>query len=283
MRQDHFTRGGLAKIVILASLLAYLYGRIAADMAYDWWNDPTASQGLVIPPLAIFVAWLVRREILSRPPVPNAWGYIVTGLGCVLLLLGKYAAEFFLQRISLIVVLAGITLTFWGFARLRSLAFSLLLLATMVPLPTLVLNTVALPLQLLASRMAAEIARVLGVTVFQEGNVIHLAGATLGVEEACSGLSALSALLVASLLIGFLVGQRPSARLALFLLALPIAIGVNIVRVAGSAVLADYDAKLATGFYHSFSGWLVFVIGSVTLIGAARIIQILSPAEGRKC
>ena len=281
-KRSTISSAGLLKISIIGLLIAVLYSRILADMAVDWWTDPSASQGLLIPPLALYVAWLLRRETFQSPATADSRGYLVSGAACVLLILGRLAAEFFLQRISFVVLLAGITLTFWGWRRLRTLSFPFLLLVTMVPFPALVSNTVALPLQLLASQMASEIARFFGVALFQDGNLIRLAGATLGVEEACSGLSALSALMVASLLIGFLLRQRPWIRMVLFALAVPIAIGVNIVRVAGSAVLADYNPALARGFYHSFSGWLVFLVGSLTLIAAAKAFQKVFSGESHR-
>ena len=149
--------------------------------------------------------------------------------------------------------------------RLRALGFPLLLLATMVPLPTLVWNALATPLQLFASSVATDLAQALGVSIYRDGNIIHLANASLGVEEACSGLHSLSALLVASLLLGFLERATILGRILLFLLSVPLAIAVNVVRVTGTALLADYRLEFAMGFYHSFSGWLVFVLGFGTL------------------
>jgi exosortase len=145
----------------------------------------------------------------------------------------------------------------------------------MVPLPALVYNSLAVPLQLLASDYAAHIAQSLGVSVFRDGNVLQLANTTLGVAEACSGLNSLSALIVGSLLFGYLLCTSLLSRAVLFSLAAPLAVAVNIARVAGTAVLADYNQDLAMGFYHSFSGWLVFVFGSVLLYISARILHTI--------
>jgi exosortase len=253
-------------------LVVTLYGQILADMAADWWNLPSLSQGLLIPPLALTVAWLLRDEIRRAPAIPSSTGYWVMGTACLLLFLGRLAAEYFVQRVSFVVLLVGFVLTFWGRYRLRCLAFPFLLLATMVPLPVVVYNSFAVPLQLLASNLAADIARLCGVAVYQDGNIIHLAGISLGVEEACSGLSSISALLMASLLLGFMVRPPLIARGILFALAVPVAMGVNIIRVAGSAILADYDQRFARGFYHSFSGWLVFVLGAAALLGTTKVL-----------
>jgi exosortase len=128
---------------------------------------------------------------------------------------------------------------------------------------------IAAPLQLFASRIATDLAQMLGVSIFRDGNIIHLATTSLGVEEACSGLHSLPALVVGSLLLGFLANASILARILLLLISIPLAIAVNVLRVTGTALLADYRPEFAMGFYHSFSGWLVFVLGfgALWLIG----------------
>src|ERR1035437_4507710 len=243
------------------ALIIALYGAVLADLANDWWTDPTLSQGLLIPPLALYIAWLRRHITISHPAAPEWRGLLLTGGACMLFVLGKLAVEFFLSRISFVILLAGLVWTFWGLPRLKTLAFPFLLLATMVPLPAIVDSAVAAPMQLFASDVATNVSQFLGVSVYRDGNIIYLAHVSLGVERACSGLSSLSALLVGSVLLGFLQCSRPVTRILLFASSIPISIGVNALRVAGTAVLADYDEKFAMGFYHSFSGWLVFLLG----------------------
>jgi exosortase len=116
-------------------------------------------------------------------------------------------------------------------------------------------------LQLLASKVASEAAQSLGVSIYRDGNIIHLATTSLGVAEACSGLHSLSALIVGSMLLGFVEEASTLGRILIVLISVPLAIGVNVLRVTGTAILADFRPELALGYYHSFSGWLVFVIG----------------------
>ena len=244
-------------------------------MAHDWWVDPALSQGLLLPPLALYFAWVNRGRMLSFASAIDNRGVLLTACACMMFLLGRFASEFFLMRFSFVVLLAGLIWTFWGFHRLRTLLFPLMLLATMVPLPVMVYNSLAAPLQLLASDLATRLAQGLGISVYRDGNVIQLAGTTLGVAEACSGLNSLSALIVGSLLLGFLVCSRLLSRVTLLLLAAPLAICVNIIRVAGTAIIADYNPALAEGFYHSFSGWLVFIAGFGALYLFAQILHRL--------
>ena len=204
------------KFGIVALLIGLIYAVVLKDLALDWWNIESLSYGMLIPPLALYVAWMRRRLTFAEAAIPDARGLWLIGASCLLFLLGKVGAEFFISRISFVLLLVGLTWTFWGSARLRSLAFPFLLLATMVPLPVVVYNAMAAPLQLLASDMATNLAQALGVTVYRDGNIIHLARISLGVEEACSGLNSLSALMVGGLLLGYLQCTRLRTRALLF-------------------------------------------------------------------
>src|ERR1700730_5567424 len=118
---------------------------------------------MLVPPTALYIAYLRRHITFAIPAQRDLRGLWLASAGCLMFLTGKLAAEFFLARISVVVVLAGLTWTFWGFARLRTLAFPFVLLGTMVPLPALVYNAVASPLQLFASGAATSLAQTLGI------------------------------------------------------------------------------------------------------------------------
>jgi exosortase len=260
------------KVLLFCAIVLFIYGRVLVDLAVDWWTIPSQSQGLLIPPLALFIAWQQRDTILAIPAAPDSRGLIAVGVACLLFLVGKVGAEFFLMRSSFVLLLIGATAVFWGRRRLRSLALPFLLLATMVPLPALLYNAAATPLQLLASQIATDVAQVLGVTVFRDGNVIHLANISLGVEEACSGLNSITALFVGAILLGYLNCKHNVTRALLIFLSVPIAIAMNVLRVSGTAVIADYYQEFALGFYHAFSGWLVFLLGFGILYLASRLL-----------
>jgi exosortase len=260
--------------------MGVLFVSVLADMAHDWWIEPAWSQGMLLPPLALYIAWIQRSLILSRAATPDPRGLFLTAFACITYVLGRLASEFFLTRFSFVILLAGLIWTFWGPWRLRRLGLPLLLLAAMVPLPVMFYNSLAGPLQLLASESATRIAQSVGVSVFRDGNVIQLAGVTLGVAEACSGLNSLSALIVGSLLLGYLFCSGWAARIALIVASVPLAIGVNVIRVAGTAILADFNREFALGFYHAFSGWLVFVAGLGLLYLTARAMHAIFDSKG---
>lgn len=261
------------QIGIVAGLIVFLFWNVLFEMAMDWWNFDAYSQGMLLPPLALYVAWLNHQQTFAQPAAFEVRGLLLTGLACATYILGLLASEFFMMRISFVMLIGGLIWTFQGFRRLRTLGFPIMLLATMVPLPAILYNSLAAPLQLFASDVGARIAQMANISVYRDGNVLQLAEITLGVAEACSGLNSLSALIVGSVLLGYLMCTGMAARIALFLSAVPLAIAVNVFRVAGTAILADYHKELALGFYHSFSGWLVFIVGFGLLYLVARVLH----------
>jgi len=260
------------KIGAIVALVVALYYEVLPDLAVEWWTVDASSYGMLVPPITLYIVYLRKHVTLSIPAQSDLRGLWLVLLGCLIFLGGKLAAEFFLARVSFVILLAGLTWTFWGIRRTRTLAFSFILLATMVPLPGIVYNTAAAPLQLFASSVATHLAQAVGISIYRDGNVIHLANTSLGVAEACSGLNSLSALVVGSLLLGFLEDASILGRVILFLLSVPLAIAVNVVRVTGTAILADYHLEFAMGFYHLLSGWLVFVLGFILLWLAGKLV-----------
>jgi exosortase len=283
IEQAEWKRIPLIPVVLLGTLMVALYWDVVADMAEVWWVDPAYSHGLLIPPLALYIAWIQKDDILAIPSIPTMTGIWITAFGCIVLLVGKLGAEFFLTRQSLVIILAGIILTYWGWQRLWKLGFPLILLATMVPIPTIVYNKLAAPLQLFSSWVASGALELMGIPVFRDGNVMNLPEISLGVAEACSGLRSLSSLTVLALVVGFFVLSSVWGKVLLFLLAIPAAITINVVRVTATALMAREDARLAEGFFHSFSGWVVFIVGFGLLYAVATGIAWLekrgSPAD----
>lgn len=250
-----------AAFITILGLITALYASVLADLAHEWWTVEASSYGMLVPLITGYIVHLRWGITMRAPANLDMRGLALTAFACLVFITGRLAAEFFLTRVSFIVMLAGLTWTFWGKARFRTLAFAFILLATMVPLPGLILNLIAAPLQLFASTIATDLSQAMGVSVFRDGNIIQLAGTSLGVAEACSGLNSLSALIVASLLLGFLEDAKVLGRVLLVVISIPTAIAVNVIRVTGTALLADYKVEFAMGFYHLLSGWFVFVLG----------------------
>jgi exosortase len=266
----------LAGLALLTLLLAAMYLPVIPDLVMDWWTDEGYSFGFLIPPLAGYIVWSRREAIRRVPARPDSRGLLLLAAGCLTYLLGAWGLEYFLSRISLVIVAAGLIWSLTGLARLKLMVFPLVVLVTMVPLPMIVYYQLTTPLQLLASSVAATIAQSLGVALYRDGNILQLATTPLGVAEACSGLHSAASLAVSALLVGYMECRLARNRVAIFLLAVPVAVGLNVLRVTGTALLAEWNPDLAMGFYHLFAGWLVFVAGFGILYLLARALNFVS-------
>jgi exosortase len=270
-------RPGVAAVVAATPLvvaLGWLYADVIPALVRQWTADPDYSHGFFVVPLAAFFIW-ERRDALARTPVrPHLAGLVVLAASLIVFIAGRYGSELFLTRVSMIGVLAGLILFLAGRAYLRILVFPLAFLLFMIPLPAIVFNQIAFPLQLLASRLGEMTISASGVPVLREGNVLLLPGRTLEVAEACSGIRSLLSLLMLAIVLGYFSERRIGPRVAIAIAAIPIAVIANAIRVAGTG-LASYwiSPAAAEGFFHSFSGWLMFVVALGGLLAVHRAIE----------
>ncbi len=261
-------------LAILALLVLGLYHKILVRLVEHWYIDPDYSHGFLVPLLALYFVWERRQQLFLLPVTPQKAGIALLALGLFMLVVGSAGAELYLQRTSLIVVIAGLVLLLLGRPYLRALAFPIAFLLFMVPLPAIVVNAVAFPLQLFAAKTAAFCLFNFGIPVLREGNVIALAGTTLEVAEACSGIRSLQALLALGTVYAYFTQSSMWKRWTLVLLSIPIAIVANAFRVTGTGVLAHYwGPQAAEGFYHTFSGWLIFLVAFVLLLACGWLLS----------
>jgi exosortase len=213
--------------------------------------------------------------LAALPFQPHWLGLVVVAGSLVVLLAGRLGAELFLARISLIGLVAGSVLFLYGARHFRLLAFPIAFLLLMIPLPAVVFNQLAFPLQLLASSAGEAVLSASGVPVLREGNVLMLPTTTLEVVQACSGIRSLVSLLTLAIILGQLTEPRVWARVALAVLALPVAIAANAARVAGTGLAAEFiSPQAADGFFHEFSGWVMFVVAFALLLAAQRLLAL---------
>jgi exosortase len=263
---------------MMAASFALVFGPILVRLAADWKNDDNYSHGFLIIPLALYVAWDRRARLFATPAKPAALGLALIVASLAVLVAGRLGAEMFLTRVALIGTLAGTALFIWGWGRLRVLTFPLALLLLMIPIPAIVFNQIAFPLQLWASRFGELALSAASIPVLREGNVIVLANASLEVAEACSGIRSLISLLTLGIVLGYFTEPRVTVRTALALSTIPVAIVANGTRVAATGIAAHYYGPAAAeGTLHTFSGWLVFVVSFVFLLGIQRAFAVLLP------
>ncbi len=256
--------------------LLWLYSGVLTRLVSDWWVDENYSHGFLIPLISGYALWVSRHRLVTAPQEPRLWlGGLLVLVAVLMLLAGIIGAEFYISRISFVVAIAGLVIYFFGLSWLRRLMFPLGLFLLAIPIPTIVFNQVAFPLQLLASDYAARTIGWLGIPALREGNVIELAHMKLQVVEACSGIRSLMALATLAVTYVYFSEPRWWRRLVLLALVIPIAIATNAARVAGTGIMAHYyGIAAAKGFMHSFSGWLVFVTALLLFLVAARGLSL---------
>ena len=257
---------------LVVGAVAWTYGRVVSGLVAEWASSPDASYGLVLAIAAFALLWqrrhTIRHEFAPSPhPTP---GLAVLLSGTALFVVGQLGADLFLTRLSVIVVIVGAVWLLAGGRALRTVAAPIGFLAMAVPLPAILVNTITLPMQLVASRVAESTLALAGVPVFRDGNLLVLPSATLQVAEACSGLRSLVSLTAIAILLAWMTDTNALRRAALAAIALPIAIVVNGWRIAATGFACEtFGPRAATGAWHEATGWAAFVC-SLALLGLAQ-------------
>jgi len=274
--------------IAIAAGLAFLYFTVLVKLGNDWWHDENYSHGLLIPFVITFIVWQERKQISEWEAQPATWfGAIGISVSLFALWAGTAGAELFVQRASLIIMLASIVVYFFGVRFMRFVAVPLMLLVVSIPIPQIVFNRITFPLQLFASRCAVAAMSFFSIPVLRQGNVIELMplGASepkkLAVVEACSGIRSLMTLVTLAMIYAYF--SRPTSKgkffgtlrsVILVLAAVPIAILTNALRVSGTGVLAHYyGTRVADGFFHSFSGWVIYIVAALMLFATGWVID----------
>ncbi len=262
----------LMPIAFTAVLFAVLFAQPFFLLVRDWWTLPEAGHGLLLAPVAI---WLAVTTGIGEDTKPNIrLGLSILALAVIVRYTSGLAAELFTMRGSMLLALVGLTVYQLGVKQVLRWWLPFLLLALSIPLPELITQAMALPLQFKASQMGAALLRSRDIPVLLTGNVIRIPHQELFVTEACSGLRSLTALLSLAVLLGGLILEKPIARFLLVLIAIPIAVFINGVRVFFTGFLVHFvDPELGKGFMHLTEGWLLFLV-SLTFLGGAAWLAV---------
>jgi exosortase len=303
------------QVLVLAAVLAFTYASVLTRLGRDWWTDENYSHGLLIPLIIGFIGWSQRERFINAARRPAAvWGFSAVAMALLALWAGTAGAELYLQRTSLVLILAGTVIYFFGFKILKLVLVPLFLLLLAIPIPAIIFNKIAFPLQLFASRCAVWTMGLFDIPVLRQGNVIELMplGARetkkLEVVEACSGIRSLMTLVTLAVVFAYFTHPRGGSSgkheqeatgttvaknfasvlkdrgfwrsTIIVMSAVPIAIFTNAARVSGTGILARYyGTKVADGFFHTFSGWVVYVVAFLLLFGVGWLLERLLPTK----
>ena len=275
---NSLTKTTVVASFVLIALLLSLYYRIVYEMGIVWSDDPNYSHGFLIPFISLYLLW-ERRDILKSIEVKSSLiGLPILVCGLFILVIGKVGAEYFTMRFSMLIVITGLILFLGGRKVLAAVSLPLGYLVFMIPLPYIVYDTIAFPLKLFAAKNSVWALKAMNVSVFREGNIIYLASTTLEVADACSGIRSLISLIALGVALAYFTHKSWFRRGFVVFMAVPIAIFVNVLRVVITGALAQFvDPELATGFFHEFSGFLMFGVAMVMLLVVNFLVFKLMP------
>jgi exosortase len=265
---------------LILAAIALVFWQVFVRLVDAWIVDGNYSHGFLIIPIAAYFVWERRHKLAAAPVQPSWLGLVVLGFGIAVLLAGLWGSELFLSRIALLFVITGIVWFLYGWQHVRILAFPIAFLFLMIPIPAIIFNQIAFPLQMFASKVGESAISAAGIPVLREGNVLILAHTTLEVAEACSGIRSLVSLITLGIVYGYFMDSRLWVRSLIVASAVPVAIIANGARVAGTGMAAHWiGPEAAEGFFHQFSGWIVFIFAFVMILILQRLIVRFAPAH----
>jgi len=253
----------------LAAVFLAVYAPVIAGMVGTWWRVANASHGFAIPLIAGYLAWRRRAEVRTLA-APWGRGLVVVAFGLLLYPIGVFAGIGFVPELSLVVSLGGLMLYFWGPSASRPLAFPYAFLFFMVPWPDTLVEFVSFPMQLFSAKFATMAAGLAGADVTRDGVDIHMGGQTFSVGAPCSGMKYAVALTSLAALVAYVAEGGVWKRWVVAVAGPPLALMGNVGRIlCVLAIAAIAGPEVAAGFFHGFSGVLVFLIAVAGLLGVS--------------
>ncbi len=261
-------------LLLCLLLLAGAYHSVVPPMVRQWYTDDNYSHGFIVPLIAAYFLYERRDELTKTLVVPWTTGLILVVAGLIQLIVGWLGTEYFTMRSSLITVIAGMVLFFFGKEVLRKSLLPILYLVFMVPIPYIIYDWVAFPLKLFVTKVSVAALKASGIVVLREGNIIMFPATTLEVADACSGIRSLVSLIALAVAYALVIRTTNLKRWVLVVAAVPIAIFTNAVRVIVTGFLAQYwGGKAAEGFFHEFAGLAVFGLAMVMLVALGAVLK----------
>jgi exosortase len=262
------------KILSLILLWAALFAPIYPEMVREWAGHSDNSHGFIVPLMTGYFAWQRKEQLQSATVGSSWWGCAVLFLALSLYVLSYAGGLVFPARVALVVSLFGLIWCTLGSDIIRILAFPVLFLLFMIPVPYSLLSLVSAPLQLIATKISATMIGACTIPVYREGNMLYFVNTQLEVAEACSGIRSIMSLSMLAFAFASMLSDGWKNRVILILSAIPIAMVANIIRITGTGVLAHfYGDKVARGFLHEFSGIAIFAFGFMALLGIFTLIN----------
>jgi exosortase len=269
-------KSDVVKFAAAIALLLVAYLPTIAWMADRWFaKESYYSHGFLIPLISLFIVWQRRNALSKIKMAGNVLGLWIVAACLLVHIVSASLRVYFLSGFTLIPIIYGLVLFFFGKEMVRKLTFPILFLFTMVPLPLAVIGTLTVKLKLLATQLSVFTLNNIGFRCIQDGSVIRMPASFIEVAAPCSGLRSIISLVTLGLLFAYSMKTSLLKKTILFLSSIPIAIATNVMRITIVAIVNDlYGGEVAMGVFHDFTGYMVFVAAFLGLFGIAKMIGV---------
>jgi exosortase len=265
---------GVVEMLVLGVLLLMAFWPILTSMYMSWFMENAYMEhGILVIPAAAYMAWTKKDKLKTIARQPSGWGVALLLCGALQAILGLAAQWIWVERMAFLVSLVGYIAAVFGWRMVRELTYPLCTLILMIAPPTFIFNRLTLSLQLLASRLGEVLLESLGYSVLREGNILEMVGIKLSVEEACSGIRSLMAIFFMCVLYNYFFVEGRSTKALLLVMAIPIAILGNAVRILATGVASQYNPALVSGAAHEAFGYVTVVAAALGVVGLHLMLR----------
>ncbi|HLG97612.1 MAG TPA: exosortase/archaeosortase family protein [Bryobacteraceae bacterium] len=262
------------RAIAAAALLVIGFWPILVSMYGSWFDERAYMEhGILVIPAAAYMVWTKKERLKTVLLQPSLWGLVLIVCGALLASLGVLAHWVWVSRMAFLVSLVGCIALIYGWRMIQQLVYPLCTLVLMIAPPTFLLARLTLSLQLLASRLGEWSLEALGISVFRDGNVLELVGIKLSVEEACSGIRSLMAILFMAVLYNYFFVQGKTMKSLILALCIPIAILGNAARIVATGVAGQYNPSLTQGTAHETLGYISVAVAAIGCM-AVHIVML---------
>ena len=270
------TRRTLAVIAIVALSFLLAYFGPLKSLFGVWYTDEDYSYGFLIPLITAYLIWEKKGQLKSVSVSSNWIGAPFFFFFLLVSLYGMLGSSPSAVRPAIPFMLLSIVLFCFGKSALKALWFPLFFLIFMIPLPLVVQTGIGFPLKVVSTKLGGSILDAFGISAFVQGNIIDLGTIQLQVVDACSGLRYILPLLALGALFAYFFEKTAWKRGALVIFTIPIAVITNGIRIGATGFLSQkYGSQMAEGFFHAFSGWLVFMFAFFLLFLLLLLLRLI--------
>ena len=270
----------VTRIALFCLFILGLYYSTFIWLVMKDWAREDFGHCYFMPFVVAYLIWDRKAAFLSCPTKPSWVGFFPLCLGIAMFWLGDLGGEYLLLYLSCWMVVIGVLWVHIGWKKLKTIAFALFMSLTMFPLPHFIYNKISVKLQLLSSKIGVSLMQFYGMSVHREGNIIDLGFTKLQVVEACSGLRSLMSLVVLGLLMAYFFRSNLWKRALFLIFVIPVAIGANSIRLALTGIVYEaWGREAAEGFFHGFSGWVIFCFALGVLLAVMWMLKKMGNAD----